>query len=340
MKRVESSSFVRPQRRRLVATALVAASLATLCVATAPVALAQGTYPTKPITLVVPYPAGGANDMLGRLFGQKLSEAIGQQVIVENKPGAGTLIGTTAVAKAAPDGYTLLVGGLASFATSPVLFKAEFDPLKDFAPVSFIGTARTILITYNESPYKTVKEVVDAAKAKPGSIMYGSSGNGSALHLAGELFALETKTDMKHVPYKGGSAHILDLIGGRLPVIFDTTTNATTLIKGGKVRAIAIAAPTRSPDLPNVPTFAESGYPNFEVNSWYGIFAPAKTPQPVLARLSAELAKILQQPEVIDKLRGVGVTPANGDPATLGKLVPAEYEKYSKLIKALDIKAD
>jgi tripartite-type tricarboxylate transporter receptor subunit TctC len=340
VKRVESSSFVRPQRRRLVAKALVAASLATLCAATAPVVFAQGTYPTKPITLVVPYPAGGANDMLGRLFGQKLSEAIGQQVIVENKPGAGTLIGTTAVAKAAPDGYTLLVGGLASFATSPVLFKAEFDPLKDFAPVSFIGTARTILITYNESPFKTVKEVVDAAKAKPGSIMYGSSGNGTALHLAGELFAIETKTDMKHVPYKGGSAHILDLIGGRLPVIFDTTTNATTLIKGGKVRAIALAAPTRSPDLPNVPTFAESGYPNFEVNSWYGIFAPAKTPQPVLARLSAELAKILQQPEVIDKLRGVGVTPANGDPATLGKLVPTEYEKYSKLIKSLDIKAD
>ena len=325
------------QRRRML-QAMAVAGLA--CLAAAPGALAQGAYPTKPITLVVPYPPGGANDMLGRLVGQKLGEALGQQVIVENKPGAGTLIGTTAVAKAAPDGYTLLVGGLASFATSPVLFKADFDPLKDFVPVGFIGTARTILITYPDSPYKTVKDVVDAAKAKPGSIMYGSSGNGSALHLAGELFAIDTKTDMKHVPYKGGTAHILDLIGGRLPIIFDTTTNATALIKGGKVRAIAIAAPQRSPDLPNVPTFAEQGYPNFEVNSWYGIFAPAKTPQPVVAKLSAEMEKVMKNPEVIEKLRGVGVTPSDGNPAALAKMVPSEYEKYGKLIKSLDIKAD
>ncbi len=336
MKSNHSAACTTARRRfvQLLALAGIAGIVA------APAAVAQGTWPTKPITLVVPYPAGGANDMLGRLIGQKLSEGLGQQVIVENKPGAGTLIGTTAVAKAAPDGYTLLVGGLASFATSPVLFKAEFDPLKDFAPVGFIGTARTILITYNDSPYKTVKDVVDAAKAKPGSVMYGSSGNGSALHLAGELFAIDTKTDMKHVPYKGGSAHIMDLMGGRLPVIFDTTTNATALIKGGKVRAIAIAAPARSPDLPNVPTFAESGYPNFEVNSWYGIFAPAKTPQPVLARLSTEMAKVMKNPEVVEKLRAAGVSPASGEPQELAKMVPSEYEKYSKLIKSLDIKAD
>ena len=341
MKRVESSSSVRPQRRRLVAKALVAAGLATFCAASAPVAFAQAAYPSKPITLVVPYPAGGANDMLGRLIGQKLSETMGQQVIIDNKPGAGTLIGTTVVAKAAPDGYTLLIGGLASFATSPVLFKADFDPVKDFVGIGLFGTAPTIAITYNESPYKTLKDVVDAAKAKPGTILYGSSGNGTALHLAGELFAIETKTDMKHVPYKGGSAHILDLIGGRLPVIFDTTTNATSLIKGGKVRALAIAAPARSKELPEVPTYAEAGFPGSTgVTSWYGLFAPAATPKPIVEKLSAELQKVMKMADVDAKLRGVGITPGTGDYREVVPLIPAEYEKYSKLIKSLNIKAD
>jgi tripartite-type tricarboxylate transporter receptor subunit TctC len=327
-----------PSRRRAVASLVVAGICAAFCAAPA---LAQGSYPTKPITLIVPYPPGGANDMLGRLIGQKLSEQMGQQVIVDNKPGAGTLIGTTAVAKAAPDGYTLLIGGLASFATSPVFFKADFDPVKDFVGIGLFGTAPTIAITYNESPYKTLKDVIDAAKAKPGTILYGSSGNGTALHLAGELFAIETKTDMKHVPYKGGSAHILDLIGGRLPVIFDTTTNATSLIKGGKVRALAIAAPARTKELPDVPTYAEAGFPGSTgVTSWYGLFAPAATPKPIVEKLSAELQKVLKNPDVDSKLRGVGITPGSGDYREVVPLIPAEYDKYSKLIKSLNIKAD
>ncbi len=324
-------------RRTFVRTAAIS-GLAALCAG--PLAMAQN-YPTKPVTLVVPYPAGGANDMLGRLIGQKMSEALGQQFIVENKPGAGTLIGTTAVAKAAPDGYTLLIGGLASFATSPVLFKADFDPVKDFVGVGLFGTAPTIAITYNESPHKSLKSVVDTAKAKPGSVLYGSSGNGSALHLAGELFAIETKTDMKHVPYKGGSAHILDLICGRLPVIFDTTTNATNLIKGGKVRALAIAAPARSKELPDVPTYAEAGFPESTgVTSWYGLFAPAATPKPVVEKLSATLQKVLKLPEVDAKLRGVGITPGTGDHKEVVPLIPAEYARYSKLIKSLNISSD
>jgi tripartite-type tricarboxylate transporter receptor subunit TctC len=328
-------SIANPLRR-----AVIAAMAGAVALSASSVAFAQAAYPTKAITLIVPYPAGGANDMLGRLIGQKLGEALGQQVLVDNRPGGGTLIGTTAVAKAAPDGYTLLIGGLASFATSPVLFKADYDPLKDFAAVGMFGTAPTIAITYPTSPYKTMGEIVDAAKKKPGSIMYGSSGNGSALHLAGELFAIETGTEMKHVPYKGGSAHTLDLIGGRLPVIFDSTTNALPLIKGGKVRAIAVAAPKRLSDLPDVPTFAEQGFPKFQVTSWYGLFAPAKTPAPVIAKLSAELTKVLKQPDVVAKLQGVGVTPASGDSQELAKLIPTEYEKYSKLIKSLNIKAD
>ncbi|SDI63540.1 Bug family tripartite tricarboxylate transporter substrate binding protein [Propionivibrio dicarboxylicus] len=303
--------------------------------------LAQAqTYPTKPVTLVVPYPAGGANDMLGRLIGQKLSEGLGQQFIIDNKPGAGTLIGATVVAKAPADGYTLLVGGFASNAVSPILFKAEYDPLTAFEPIGLFGTAPMVVITFPNSKYKTLKDVVEAAKAKPGEVMYGSSGNGSPLHLAGEMFTAQAKINLTHVPYKGGSAHILDLIGGRLDVIFDTSTNSTPLIKGGKVRPIAVSSKTRMADFPDVPTFAESGYPDFTVNGWYALYAPAKTPKAIVDRLSVELQKVLKQPEVIEKLRGVGVAPASGVASELAKYGPDEFAKYTKLIKDANIKAD
>lgn len=303
--------------------------------------LAQAqTYPAKPVTLVVPYPAGGANDMLGRLIGQKLSEGLGQQFIIDNKPGAGTLIGATIVAKAPADGYTLLVGGFASNAVSPILFKADYDPLTAFEPIGLFGTAPMVVITYPNSKYKTLKDVVDAAKAKPGEVMYGSSGNGSPLHLAGEMFTAQAKINLTHVPYKGGSAHILDLIGGRLDVIFDTSTNSTPLIKGGKVRPIAVSSKTRMADFPDVPTFTEAGYPDFSVNGWYALYAPAKTPKPIVDRLSAELQKVLKMPEVIEKLRGVGVAPASGVASELAKYGPDEFAKYTKLIKDANIKAD
>jgi tripartite-type tricarboxylate transporter receptor subunit TctC len=318
--------------------ALVASLAALACTAAVP-AFAQA-WPSKMITLVVPYPAGGANDMLGRLLGQKMAETLGTTIIIENKAGAAALIGASAVAKAAPDGYTLLVGGLATHAASPHMIKADYDPLKDFEPVGLIGSAPTVAITYNESPYKSLKDIVDAAKKQPDSIMYGSSGNGSPLHLAGELFVAASGAKMTHVPYKGGSAHTLDLIGGRLPVIFDTTTNAMPMIKAGKVRPLAISLPARSPDLPNVPTFAEAGYPQFQFSAWYAMFAPAKTPKDVITKISAALAKALKEPEVIEKLKGVGLTTASGEPAELAKLVPVEYERFGKLIKAANIKAD
>ena len=297
-------------------------------------------YPTKPVTLVVPYPAGGANDMLGRLIGQKLSEGLGQQFIIDNKPGAGTLIGGNIVAKAAPDGYTLLVGGFASNAVSPILFKADYDPLTAFEPIGLFGTAPIVVITQPNSKYKSLKDVVDADKAKPGEVMYGSSGNGSPLHLAGEMFTAQAKVNMTHVPYKGGSAHILDLIGGRLDVIFDTSTNSTPLIKGGKVRPIAVSSKKRLPDFPDVPTFTEAGYPDFSVNGWYALYAPAKTPKPIVDKLSAELQKVLKQPEVIEKLRGVGVSPASGVASEAGKYGLEEFARYTKLIKDANIKGD
>lgn len=327
---------VSSQRRQVTKLLAVAALAGLSCLG---VAQAQG-YPNKPITLVVPYPAGGANDTLGRLIGQKLSEGLGQQVVIDNRPGAGTLIGATAVARATPDGYTLLAGGFASNAVSPHLFKAEYDPLTAFEPIGLFGTAPTVLITYPASPYKTLADVVGAAKAKPGQLMYGSSGNGSPLHMSGEMFTGQAGINMIHVPYKGGSAHILDLIGGRLDVIFDTSTNSASLIKGGKVRPIAVSSKTRLPDFPDVPTFTEAGYPNFSVNGWYALYAPAKTPKDITTRLSVELQKVLKQHDVVEKLRSLGVTPGTGDAQELAKFGPAEFEKYGHLIKSANIKAD
>lgn len=326
--------------RRTLALGL--AALTTVAGATlATTAQAQTAFPSKPITFVVPYPAGGANDMLGRLIGQKMGEALGgAQVIVDNKPGAGALLGGNAVAKAAPDGHTVLVGGLATHAASPHLIKADYDPVKDFEAVGLVGQAPIIVITSNESPIKTLKDVADIAKKKPGEMMYGSSGNGSPLHLAGEMFDAMNGTQMTHVPYKGGNAHIMDLIGGRVPVIFDTATNSMPLIRGGKVRPLAVSMPQRLPDLPNVPTFAEAGFPGFQFTAWYGLFVPAKTPKDVVARLSGALQTALKQPEVIEKLRSVGVSPSSGDSAELAKLVPLEYERIGRLIKQANIKAD
>jgi len=272
---------------------------------------------------------------------QKLGEALSQSVVVDNRPGAGTTIGAGMVAKAAPNGYTLLLGSLASHAVSPQLLPGvTYDALKDFAPIGLIGLAPTIATVATESPYTTLGHLVEAAKQKPGEVMYGSAGNGSPLHLAGELFSQASGTKMTHVPYKGGNAHTMDLMGGRLSVIFDTTTSAMPMIRGGKLRPIAVAAPARLAELPNVPTFAEAGYPNFAVNAWYALYAPARTPAPVIERLSAELGKIMKSPDVIDKLKGFAVTPAYGTPQELAVFTQAEHAKYGKVIKSADIRAD
>ncbi|MGU3626588.1 Bug family tripartite tricarboxylate transporter substrate binding protein [Comamonas sp. Tr-654] len=305
-----------------------------------PLAQAQGNFPSKPITFVVPYPAGGANDMLGRLVGQKMGEVLGTASVVDNRPGAGALLGAGIVARAPADGYTLLVGGLATHAASPHLIKTEYDPVKDFEPIGMIGSAPIIAITANDSPYKSLKDVVEAARKDPQAVMYGSSGNGSPLHLAGELFVSIAKVPMTHVPYKGGNAHIVDLIGGRIPVIFDTATNSMPLLRGGKVRALAVGSTTRLPELPNVPTFAEAGYPQFEFSAWYALFAPSKTSADVSAKLSGALAKALKQPEVVSKLRDLGVTPGSGDATELRAFVPREYQRVGGLIKTAKIKAD
>jgi len=229
---------------------------------------------------------------------------------------------------------------LATHAASPHMIKADYDPLKDFESVGMIGSAPIIAITYNESPFKTLKDVVDAARKDPNGVMYGSSGNGSPLHLAGELFVSQNKIEMTHVPYKGGNAHIMDLIGGRVPVIFDTATNCVPLLKSGKVRALAVGSATRLADFPNVPTFAEAGYPQFDFSAWYAVFAPGKTPKDVIAKLSGALSTALKNPDVISRLNGVGVTPGTGDAAQLAKFLPVENERIGRLIKTANIKAD
>ena len=303
--------------------------------------LAQTDYPNRPVTLIVPYPPGGANDAIGRLIGQKLGEALGQPVIVDNKPGAGTTIGAAAAAKAAPDGYTIVLGSLASHAVSPHLIaKTGYDALQDFAPIGLIGVAPTVATVNKESPFTTLASLVEAAKSKPGTVNYGSAGNGSPPHLAGELFAQTSGVSLTHIPYKGGNAHTMDLMGGRLQVIFDTTTGAMPLLKGDKLRALAVASPTRLPELPNVPTFAESGYPGFEVNAWYALYAPAKTPAAIVNRLSTDLGKVMRSPDVIEKLRGLAVRPNYGTAQELATFTASEYAKYGKIIKTANIKAD
>lgn len=324
-----------PSRRALL-------SIVALAAAVWLPALAQpSAYPNRPVTLIVPYLAGGANDAVGRLIGQKRAETPGQPVVVDNRPGAGTTIGTALAAKAPADGYTIVLGSLASHAVSPHLIpNAGYDAVKDFSAIGLIGVAPIVATVNKELSYTNLKSLVDDAKKRPGEVMYGSAGNGSPLHLAGELFAQAASVNIIHVPYKGGSAHTMDLIGGRLAVIFDTTTAAMPMIKGDRIRAIAVSSPTRLPEQPNVPTFAEASYPGFEVAGWYALYAPAKTPADVVARLSADLGKVMKMPEVDSKLRGLAVKPSYGPPQELAAFTQSEYAKYGKVIKAANIKAD
>ncbi|GHC71696.1 hypothetical protein GCM10007320_06970 [Pseudorhodoferax aquiterrae] len=315
-------------------------ALATTFAAALP-ALAQGDYPNKPVTLVVPYPAGGANDAVARLVGQKMAEGLKQPVIIDNKPGAGTTIGTALVAKAPADGYTVVLGSLASHAVAPHLYgKPGYHAIDDFAPIGTIGLAPIVLVVAKDAPYADLKSVVDAAKAKPDMLTYGSSGNGSPLHLPGELFKQSAHIKVTHVPYKGGNAHTMDLMGGRLDMILDTATSAVPMVKGDKVRPLAVAASQRMAEFPNVPTFAEAGYPGFEVSAWYALYAPAKTPKPVLDRLNAELAAALKTAEVSDKLRNLGVRPVSGSAAELAAFTKSEYDRYEKVMREGNIRID
>jgi tripartite-type tricarboxylate transporter receptor subunit TctC len=280
-------------------------------------------------------------DLIVRLLQPKLQTLWGQAVVVENKPGAGGNVGSEFVAKAAPDGYTIMGGTISSHSINVSLYpKLPYDPVTSFQPITLIGTNPNILVVPASSPYKSVQDVTAALKAKPGSLSYASAGNGTSQHLSAELYKFLAGIDMVHIPYKGSGPAIQDVMGGQVPMMFDTSVVAGPHIESGRLRALAVTSGKRASAFPNVPTMAESGVPGYDVVSWQAIFAPAGTPKPIVDRLHAELAKILQDPEVRDRLAKLGLDPSGMTPAELTAFQRTEIDKWAKVIKAANIKID
>jgi tripartite-type tricarboxylate transporter receptor subunit TctC len=306
----------------------------------APVAVAQ-TYPTKPVKLVVPFPPGGSLDITGRLLAQKLTEAWGQPVVVENKPGAGGNIGADLVAKSVPDGYTILLGALSTHAVNPSLYaKMPYDAAKDFAPITLIAITPNVLVVNAASPVNNVREFIAYAKANPGKLSFGSGSSGSAGHLAGELFKVETGTDAVHVPFKGGAPATQALLAGDTQFMFDNLANAMAQVKAGKLKALAVTTAKRSPLVPDLPTMAEAGLPGFDISTWYGLFAPAGTPPAVVAKWNAEVTKILNAPDVRARLVADGAEPAPNTPEQFAQMIASELVKYARIVKISGAKVD
>jgi tripartite-type tricarboxylate transporter receptor subunit TctC len=304
-------------------------------------AQAQDAWPTKPIRLVVPFAAGGTSDVLARTLGDKLQAALKQSVIVDNKAGAGGVIGADSVAKSAPDGYTLLLGTIASHAINPALQpKMPYDASKDFAPVILLGSISNVLLVGANQPFKTVKDLIAAAKAKPGEITFASAGQGSSQHMSGETFKLLAHAELTHVPYKGSAPAIQDVIGGQVPVSFETVTVALPHIQSGKVRALAVTSAKRSPALPNTPTLQEAGVAGFDVSSWQALYAPAGTPAAIVERLNAEVEKIIAQPDVKAKMEGLGLEHSPNTPAQFASFGRSELAKWAKVVKDGNVKPE
>jgi len=301
---------------------------------------AQDKYPSKPIRLVVPFSAGGAVDTVGRSLGERLSTQMGQSVIVDNKPGANANIGTEAVAKAAPDGYTLLVAANGVVTNNLLYSRLPFNGLVDFAPISRLGYAPLVLVVPADSAYKSVKDLVAAAKAKPGSLSYGSAGNGSSGHLAGALFASEGKFDALHVAYKGGAPALVDLIAGRISFMLLNPLEVSAHLKSGRLRALAVSDAKRTPVLPDVPTMAEAGMPGVQATVWWVLLAPKGTPAPVVARLNEETHKALDDAGVRERLGALGAVITPSTPEQTASFLRSESAKWEKVIRANKIQAD
>jgi tripartite-type tricarboxylate transporter receptor subunit TctC len=298
-------------------------------------------YPSKPIRFVVPYPAGGPLDSVARLLGQKVSESTHQPVIVDNKPGAGGNIGADAVAKAPPDGYTILMGAVATHAINPTLYASiPYDPIKDFIPVTQIASTPNVLVVNPAVPAGNVREFIAYAKANPGKLNFGSGSTGSAGHLAGELFKAMAGIDMTHVPYKGAAPAMNDLIGGQIQLMFDNLASSLAQVRAGKVRALAVTTAKRSALAPELPTIAESGLPGFDINTWFGIFVPARTPHEIVERLHAEFTKALAAPDIRERMLNLGAEPVGGSSAEFAAYIRAESGKYARIIKASGARAD
>jgi len=298
-------------------------------------------YPSRPIHLVVPFSAGGTTDLLARIIAQKLGESFNVPVIVDNRPGAGGNIGSDTVAKAAPDGYTLVLGTVGTHAINASVYKKmPYDPSKDFAPISLVATTPNILVVNPSLPVKSVKDLIALAKSKPGKLTFASSGVGSSVHLSGELFKSMAGVDMVHVPYKGSGPAIVDLIGGQVDMMFDNMPSSLPYVKNGKLKAIAVTSAKRSSVVPDIPTIAESGVPGFEATAWWGLLAPAGTPVEIVGKLNAAVVKALGQPEVAKRLLALGAEPASDTPEQFAAFIKSEKAKWSKVVKFAGVHVD
>ena len=327
------------QRRTLIQTAIAGLT------ATALPSFAQGAWPTgKAITYLVPFPAGGTTDVLGRLVSQKLGAVLGTSVVIDNRGGAGGSVGSEIASRAAPDGYTMLGGTISSHAINVSLYpKIGYDPIKSFAPVTLIGTNPVVLVVNAASPHKTLKDVLEASKAKAGGLSSASAGTGTSQHLSLELLAFKSGVKFTHVPYKGSGPAIQDVIGGQVDMMFDTTVVAAPHIQSGKLRAIAVTSAKRLASMPDVPTVAESGIKglgDFEVVSWQAIFVPTGTPAPVVERLHKEIRTILAQPDMQEKMKSFGMEPADMTTTQIAAFQRAEVDKWAQVIKAANIKVE
>ena len=323
-------------RRRLIATSAAAALAPAVLTRSAG---AQANYPTKAVRLIVPFPPGGGTDNVGRILSARLSEVWGQQMVIENRGGAGSNLGNEVVARANPDGYPVLFAAF-PLATNKFIYPTiPYDPIADFAPISLIGTFPNILVVPNTSPVKSVADLIAFAKANRGDITYGSSGIGTSPHLNGELFSRMVGVEMTHIPYRGAGPAIIDIIGGRLTFMFNTSGSLMPHVQAGRLRALAVSSGKRFSAEPSIPTVAESGVPGFDVVSWYALFAPAKAPPAIVAKLNADAVAVMREPVVRQRLEGLGLEVAASTQAELGAFLRAEMAKWEPVIKAAGIVA-
>jgi len=308
---------------------------------TGPDALHAQSYPARSVTLIVPSAAGGGTDTIARLIGDQLSKQLGQGFVVENRTGAGMLVGTTAVAKAAPDGYTLLVGLNGNMTVNPSLFaKLPYDPISDFVPVAMLAIYPFLVVVNNDLPVKSIKELIAYLKANSGKVDYASAGNGTGQHLAPELFKMMTGTEMAHIAYRGAQPAYLDVISGRVPVFFDNMSTAMRLAKEGKVRALAITSKKRSPLMPELPSVEEAGVPGYEYHTWFGLWAPKSTPQPIVDKLNAEVTKALADPVIKQRIAAGAGEPSTMTLQEIEPFMKAEITKWAEVVKRAGIKVE
>jgi len=327
-------------RRRLILVPALAAVAVFLPAAWSDGAFAQA-FPSKPVKLVIPFPPGGSLDAVGRAIADKLTQMWGQSVVVDNKPGAGGNIGADFVAKSAPDGYTVVMGALSTHAVNPSLYpKMPYDAVKDFAPISLVAITPNVLVVNPSLPVNSVKDLIAYAKANPGKLSFGSGSNGSAGHLAGELFKVDTGTDMVHIPFKGGAPALQALLAGDTQLMFDNLANSMQQVKAGKLKALAVTTEKRSALVPDLPTMAESGVPGFDISTWFGIMAPAGTPPDVIAKWNTDLVKVLNSPDMRERMTAQGAEAAPDTPAEFSAFIARELAKYARIVKASGAKVD